>query len=627
MPMIRALPLAALVVLAAAATASAQFNVRWIAYTNESALRLQAAPAVGLADVDEKDYAWGDVDNDGDIDLVCVRKEPFTTPGRRTNVLFMNEGIAEGHPFDGILVDRTLQYASDSDVPGDMGFLTPTNDRDVVLADFNNDGWLDIATAVTISDGLPKAISHPRIYINKGAINGVWQGFRFEAARSPQLYVLNSNGTPNLANPQPGRFCSIAAGDVTGDGYADLFLGDYDSGGGSLEPPGIDINDRLWVNDGTGHFIDSYQTRMTAAMLISNFSVSAAIADMNNDGRMDVVKDSALQDPRRVDVIYDLGPTTGVFDLIQTAHTNAPYFTSVGDLNNDGRLDLVITDDGADAYRLATGVDALGRVTWGPSTTFHFLASGGSDDGFGSQSVIEDLDRDGWRDVIIADVDVDISGCNRRMHIYHNLGNAPNVTLRWEREMAGTNSGPGWLGAPPFLNADLTGTHNVAVFDIDGDGWNDLVLGRCTGTSVWRCTPPGLETFGVGTPGCNGAHKLTGSRVPRRNTPGFAITCTKAPPNGSGFLFAGFTPYLNGADPLGVGVTLYLDILAPNALIIPVSADAQGNVTFPLPIPDDPLLVGFSVYVQAAFAWPSGPCAPSPYGFSSSNGLRLTFQN
>jgi hypothetical protein len=36
----------------------------------------------------------------------------------------------------------------------------------------------------------------------------------------------------------------------------------------------------------------------------------------------------------------------------------------------------------------------------------------------------------------------------------------------------------------------LTGTFDVAIFDIDGDGWNDLVIGRCTGTQVWRNTTP-----------------------------------------------------------------------------------------------------------------------------------------
>ena len=67
---------------------------------------------------------------------------------------------------NGILTDRTAEFATASSVPGDNGFLTPTNDRDVYLIDLDLDGWLDMITAVTISDSDPKYIGHPRIYMN-----------------------------------------------------------------------------------------------------------------------------------------------------------------------------------------------------------------------------------------------------------------------------------------------------------------------------------------------------------------------------------------------------------------------------------------------------------------------------
>ena len=35
-------------------------------------------------------------------------------------------------------------YAAASDVPGDSGFLTPTNDRDVVIVDVDQDGLIDV---------------------------------------------------------------------------------------------------------------------------------------------------------------------------------------------------------------------------------------------------------------------------------------------------------------------------------------------------------------------------------------------------------------------------------------------------------------------------------------------------
>ena len=43
---------------------------------------------------------WGDLDKDGDEDLVIVRKQPWTTSGRKRNVLLMNE--------KGVLTDRTF---------------------------------------------------------------------------------------------------------------------------------------------------------------------------------------------------------------------------------------------------------------------------------------------------------------------------------------------------------------------------------------------------------------------------------------------------------------------------------------------------------------------------------------
>ncbi len=157
----------------------------WLTFVNETSTRLVADSAVGANDTEEKDMAWGDVDNDGDIDLVVVRKEPFTTPGGRRNVLLINEGIADGHSIEGVLVDRTAEFMSAAD-DGGQGGLDLTNDRDVAVADLNLDGWLDVVTSTAYGQGLAKSISHSRIYINLGEIDGIWQGFRYEQKRTPR---------------------------------------------------------------------------------------------------------------------------------------------------------------------------------------------------------------------------------------------------------------------------------------------------------------------------------------------------------------------------------------------------------------------------------------------------------
>ena len=103
----------------------------WATFVREDS-RISAPSALVLQDSQEKDMAWGDFDRDGWIDLLVVRKQPFTTQGRYRNVLLMNES--------GTLTERTSQYASASSVSGDQGFLTPTNDRDVAVGDLDGDG-------------------------------------------------------------------------------------------------------------------------------------------------------------------------------------------------------------------------------------------------------------------------------------------------------------------------------------------------------------------------------------------------------------------------------------------------------------------------------------------------------
>ena len=423
------------------------FAQNWVDFVNETGARLQADPSVSTSDVQEKDYIVGDLDNDGDEDLICVRKQPFTSTGRDINILFMNEG--------GVLVDRTAQYAAQSDVSGDQGFLTPTNDRDVELVDVNRDGWLDVVTATTLTDNSSKHLSHPRIYINLGEIDGVWQGIRHEDGRIPQMHAT--------AGP---RFCSVASGDLDGDGDEDLYFGDYDSGGSQI----YDYNNKLLINDGFGFFTDETDARLTSEMRESAFGAASEIFDMNNDDALDIVKQTSLNAPQHIAVTWNNPSNEGFFNGYQIIDQLAPYFVAVGDLNGDGMLDMVVADDGVDTYYLNQGNGSNGQAQ------FSQRAFDSVTGGFGGDCYVTDLNNDGHADVIITDVDVDISGCGRATHLLRNRGESPEVTFT--REATGIS------------DAMLTGVHDIGLIDINGDGWTDMVIGRCETTEVWMNQPP-----------------------------------------------------------------------------------------------------------------------------------------
>jgi len=435
---------------------SAQLGNEWVSFQNDTAARVDADPALSTLDHEEKDYGWGDLDQDGWIDLVAVRKQPNTTTGARVNVLFMNEF--------GVLTDRTNHYATASDVPGDLGCQTETNDRDVALVDVDMDGWLDVVTATALGQGKAKSVSHPRVYMNLGASGASWNGLHFEDARFPQLFAG--------ATPQAPDFCGVAAGDIDDDGDKDLHFTDYDASAGP------DLNDRLLVNDGSGFFADESALRMTPTMLSSAFGTSSDIVELNALPGLDVVKNFAGEG----DAIYNNPVNKGFFNIFDAFHSSSAYFVSTGDLNNDGRIDTVFSDDGQDRYRYNLSTDVLGRVVWGSQKTFQFLT--GSDDGFGSSSIVADLDGDSWKDVIVCDVDVDVGGCNRRTHIYHNPGGTVGSEITLREEAGGTGAAD-WKGAKGIVASDLEGGFDTAVFDIDNDGDQDLVLGRCEGMFVW----------------------------------------------------------------------------------------------------------------------------------------------
>ena len=386
-------------------TLHAQSN--WVDFNNEPS-RMQ----FDTDDPEEKDITVGDLDNDGDDDVLVVRKFPFSSPGARSNLLLVNE--------DGILVDRTLEYMPT--------FATvPDDSRDVRLLDANNDGWMDIVTVTTFSDT-------PRLYINQCANeNGAWQGY----VDVPNWF--------SPAFPIGPKFCAVGVGDINEDGFDDLFFVDYDNS----------LDNRLLINNQDGTFTDETSTRLSNSIANVGFGTSAAIVDFNGDGFNDIlVLESGLMRFLRND-------GTGTFlnnSQVQTLANTAVYMFELADFNNDGRPDVYITDDGQDYVIYNNSTNANGTV----NTTVVTHTNSSRTTGFNGNTHPADVDNDGWIDMGVCDVDVDIPGCNRTYAVLRNNTTGltdpnNNITLSW----------------------NVNGSHDMGWLDINCDGRLDMFVADC----------------------------------------------------------------------------------------------------------------------------------------------------
>ncbi|MBM4110490.1 MAG: VCBS repeat-containing protein, partial [Phycisphaerae bacterium] len=141
--------------------------------------------------------------------------------------------------------------------------------------------------------------------------------------------------------------------------------------------------------------------------------------------------------------------------------------------NGDGKLDFIVADDGQDRYCLNSG-----NGTDGLANFVTFVISGSPSE-FGNSIAIADLNNDGRKDVIVTDVDSDLGPfcptSGRTTKFYRNTGTDSALFVN----EAGT-----------VPSTEQTGWTDAAIFDINGDGWRDIVSGTCAGINVYMNTPP-----------------------------------------------------------------------------------------------------------------------------------------
>jgi Secretion system C-terminal sorting domain/FG-GAP-like repeat len=413
---------------------------QWINFNDETDQRIVISNVTGnnnqnLVDDQEKDMAVGDFDNDSFMDLVVVRKSPFSNIGPKTDLLFMNR--------NGVLEDQTDIYAPE--------FLSNESDsRDVFCVDVNNDDWLDLFVINTFGD-------QPQLFINQGNDgNGDWIGFVDESSTRLPLVTVNII-----------QFCAGWGGDLTGNGFADLYMVNYDGSGLAL--------DVLFINDGTGHFTEESQSRM-GELRNSSFGTGVEFHDVDNDGDLDIVKNLGLNivppfNTKGTIVLFNNGDATFTnFFKLPGAQS---YMFTAGDLDEDGMLEFYEVDDQTDYVNSIRGFVVDESLTINQT----FLPTTRTDDWGGNVKMI-DLDGDGDLDVGMSSVDTDQPPCetnqNRRFIIFENEGDhSGNLLHPYGSDMNDWN----------------LSTYDHDFIDLNNDNFMDIILGTCDGYKIFMQEP------------------------------------------------------------------------------------------------------------------------------------------
>ena len=431
------------------------------------ALRLEEQASTGVAMVD--------IEGDGDLDLLISG----IAHGVR---LFANDG-------SGRFTEKTEA----------AGLATTMGSTSVALADIDGDRDLDLYVAnyrnETLRDGgvlrLKQTILGKKIPESlKGSIRISESGAVFEIGQPDSLFLNNGDGTFESLSWIDGRFndakgqalseappdwgLSALFRDVDLDGDPDLYVcNDFES------------PDRLWMNDGKGHFqeADPLAIRHTSAT-----SMGADFADIDRDGDLDFfVVDMLSRDHQlRKQQMGTMTPTPitlGKIDdqpqlMRNTLFVNrgdstyaeiadlagifasewswAPVFL---DVDLDGFQDLIITNGylrDVQDIDIQNKVDALPRDTkkehrrsmllFPPlarknlafkssgALTFEETAEqwGVADNGVSQGMAMADLDNDG-------DLDFVTNNSSGQAGVYRNNTSAPRVSVRLEGEGPNTN--------------------------------------------------------------------------------------------------------------------------------------------------------------------------------------------
>ena len=332
-----------------------------------------------------------------------------------------------------------------------MAHLPETVGAGCAFVDYDNDGWMDI------------------YLVNSGPCD-------FYEPSPPlrnALYHNNRDGTftdvtQKAGVPGNAYGMGVAAGDYDGDGFPDLYITQY--------PYSI-----LYHNNGDGTFTD---VTAKAGVAAAGWATSAVWFDYDNDGRLDLFVCRFVDYSKAklkfcgdlitgerhycIPSIYDAMPCwlfhnngDGTFTDVSKAsgitQSRAKAWGVVAaDLNNDGRMDLYVTNDTVPNFLLANRgkgrFEEIGILAGVGVSSFGKARSGMGVDA-------ADYDQDGWIDLFAANVDQEMYS------LYHND----------KDEVFSDVSNPNGIGVATRLMSGW----GLKFLDYDNDGDLDLLL--CNG--------------------------------------------------------------------------------------------------------------------------------------------------
>ena len=310
-------------------------------------------------------FASGDIDGDGDLDLLMTRIGPWTK-------LYKNDGtgnfteVTHNFPRSG----NSQAFFKDLDGDGDLDlFFSGQNELAQKFANiYRNDG---LGNFTQVPNNLP-------VFIEGAAIadvdNDGDQDLVITTATISDIYLNNGNAvfTPqgnSVFTPVDGIVQII---DIENDGDQDVII----SGSNTI---------KLYQNNGSGVYTLNINTTFPA---ISAEGVE--VADTDNDGDLDLIINGNTQN-----LLY-INNGAGLFSSISTnLQQTFAGKNAFADLDNDGDQDLLIV--GSQAGGLPNIFNIVYRND-GNNTFVQTQILGGE---YIADCVIADFNGDGLKDIII----------------------------------------------------------------------------------------------------------------------------------------------------------------------------------------------------------------------------------